>query len=136
TLRDAPESFANFVCGEGGRTPAQILAHMGDLYDWAFSLVSGNQVWKDSLPLPWEKEVDRFFATLKKFDNYLASGEPLHDGPGALFEGQTGDPLTQMGQLAMRRRMAESKIKGENYQKAKIALGGVGLEQPPPRREF
>src|SRR5215468_2825292 len=65
TLRDAPESFANYACGEGGRTPAQILAHMGDLYDWALSIVSGNQVWKDSHPLPWEKEIDRFFASLK-----------------------------------------------------------------------
>src|SRR5262249_2019354 len=81
-LRDAPESFANCVCGDGGRTPVQSLAHMGDLYDWAFSLVSGNQVWKDSEPLPWEKEAQRFFAALKKFDDYLASGEPLYDGPG------------------------------------------------------
>jgi len=135
-LRDAPESFANYACGEGGRTPAQILAHMGDLYDWALSIVSGNQVWKDSHPLPWEKEIDRFFASLKKFDDYLASGATLHDGPGALFQGAVADSLTHIGQIAMLRRMAGSKIKGENYHKAEIVSGRVGMEQAAPRREF
>jgi hypothetical protein len=135
-LRGAPESFANYFCGEGGRTPAQILSHMGDLYDWALSIASGNQVWKDSQPLPWEKEVERFFAALKKFDDYLASGETLHDGPGALFQGAIADSLTHIGQIAMLRRMAGSKIKGENYHKAQIAVGRVGVEQAAPLREF
>ena len=61
-LRDAPESFANFSSGDRGRPPAQILAHMGDLYDWALSIVAGKQAWHDSQALPWEKEVERFFA--------------------------------------------------------------------------
>jgi len=65
----------------------KILAHIGDLYDWALSIVSGNQVWKDSRPLPWEKEVERFFASLKKFDNYLASGNEMHETAAALFQG-------------------------------------------------
>ncbi len=47
-LRGAPHSFANYSSGENGRAPATILAHIGDLYDWALSIVSGNQVWKDS----------------------------------------------------------------------------------------
>src|SRR5260221_1332861 len=34
-LRGAPESFANFQTGQPPKTPASILAHMGDLYDWA-----------------------------------------------------------------------------------------------------
>ena len=32
-LRDAPDSFASFRAGETTRTPAQILAHIGDLLD-------------------------------------------------------------------------------------------------------
>src|SRR5215467_4822374 len=36
-LRGAPESFANFKIGETSRTPAQILAHLGDLYVWALA---------------------------------------------------------------------------------------------------
>jgi hypothetical protein len=35
TLRDVPQSFAAFSAAENCRKPAQILAHMGDLFDWA-----------------------------------------------------------------------------------------------------
>ena len=35
TLRGAPESFAKFQIANGSRTPEQILAHIGDLFDWA-----------------------------------------------------------------------------------------------------
>jgi len=135
-LRGAPESFANYSTGENGRTPAQILAHMGDLYDWALSIVSGNQVWKDSQPLPWEKGVERFFASLKKFDDYLASGNEMHETASALFQGPIADSLTHIGQIAMLRRMAGCPIKGENYHKAEIIAGRVGMEQSAPRREF
>ncbi|HST77771.1 MAG TPA: hypothetical protein VLN58_04730, partial [Verrucomicrobiae bacterium] len=37
-LRGAPASFAEFSSGEKGRNPLQILAHMGDLFDWALSI--------------------------------------------------------------------------------------------------
>jgi hypothetical protein len=38
-LEGAPEDFGHF---EGaGRLPVQILAHMGDLFDWALSTVQG-----------------------------------------------------------------------------------------------
>lgn len=135
-VRNAPESFANFGAGPNGKTPAQILAHMGDLYDWALSIASGNQVWKDSEPLAWESEIERFFAALKKFDDYLASGAPIYDSPAALFQGAIADSLTHIGQIAMLRRMAGCPIKGENYHKAEIVAGRVGQEQSAPRREF
>ena len=135
-VRNAPESFADFAAGPKGRTPVQILAHMGDLYDWVLSIASGNQVWKDSAPLEWENEAKRFFAALKKFDDYLASGAPLHDTPTALFQGAIADSLTHIGQIAMLRRMAGCAIKGENYYRAEIIAGRVGPDQSAPRREF
>lgn len=135
-LRDAPASFGDFCSGEGGRTPRQILAHIGDLYDWALSIAIGKQVWRDAEPLPWQKEADRFFASLKKFDDYLASQGELHETPAALFQGPIADSLTHIGQLAMLRRMAGHKMKGENYHKAEIVAGRVGVEQAAPRREF
>lgn len=52
TLRDVPESFATFAATENCRKPAQILAHMGDLFDWALSIAQGKQAWHDSGPLP------------------------------------------------------------------------------------
>ena len=87
TLRDAPESFASFSTGEKGRTPAQILAHMGDLFDWALSIAQGKQAWHDSEPLPWPEEVKRFFRTLQAFDDYLASDAPLAASRGKAFSG-------------------------------------------------
>ena len=40
-VRGAPDSFAGFA--GAGRTPAQILAHVGDLFDWALSIARGAQ---------------------------------------------------------------------------------------------
>lgn len=135
-LRGAPASFANFSAGENPRTPAQILAHIGDLFDWAFSMARGETVWHNSQPLAWDAEVTRFFACLKKFDDYLASAEPLRTPAEGLFQGPVADALTHVGQIAMLRRLAGCPIKGENYFQAEIAAGRVGLEQAAPRREF
>jgi hypothetical protein len=52
-IRNAPDTFAEFHGGEGSRTPGQILAHMGDLFDWALSISKGQRTWKDSTPLAW-----------------------------------------------------------------------------------
>lgn len=135
-FRGAPDSFATFHIGDKTRTPAQILAHMGDLFDWALSIVQGKQAWHDSVPLPWNAEVVRFFAAIQKFDDYLASSEPLHGSAEALFQGPVADALTHIGQIAMLRRLAGSPILGENYFKADIAAGRVGADQSTPRREF
>jgi hypothetical protein len=135
-LRGAPDSFASFAIGERPRTPANILAHLGDLFDWALSTAEGKQTWRDSTPLEWHGEVARFFAALKKFDDFLASSEPIQAPIECLLQGPVADALTHVGQLAMLRRLAGCPIKGENYYKAAIAAGCVGLDQPAPRREF
>jgi hypothetical protein len=136
SLRDAPDSFGDFRVADNGRTPVQILAHLGDLFEWALSLCKGKQAWHDSKPLPWPQEVDRFFKTLREFDDYLASSDPLHTSPEQLFQGPIADALNHIGQIAMLRRLAGSPIKGENYLQAEIACGRVGKDHPAPRREF
>jgi hypothetical protein len=135
-LRGAPESFADYGTGDRGRTPVRILAHMGDLFDWALSIAKGKQEWHDSAPLPWTQEVQRFFKTLQAFDDYLASDLPLGGSPEKLFQGPVADALTHTGQLAMLRRMAGCPMRGENYFRAEIVAGRVGEEQTPPAREF
>ena len=47
-LRDAPPGFSDFSAGSGTRTAGQILAHMGDLFDWALSLANGQQAWRNA----------------------------------------------------------------------------------------
>ena len=135
-LRGAPAGFAAFRAGGSSRTPAQILAHVGDLFDWALSIAQGRQAWRDSTPLGWDAEVARFFTTLQRFDEFLASEAPLADTVERLFQGPVADALTHVGQLALLRRLADAPIKGENYHKAEIVAGRVGEEQSAPRREF
>jgi hypothetical protein len=135
-IRNAPEGFAVFHVDEGVRAPGQILAHIGDLMDWALSIAMGNRTWHDSKPLAWEKEVDRFFAALKKFDDYLASSEPVHSTPEKLLQGAIADALTHVGQINMLRRLGGEPVKGESYYEAEIVIGRVGAEQAKPKREF
>jgi hypothetical protein len=135
-VRNAPVEFADFHAGEGVRTPGQILAHMGDLFDWALSIAMGQQKWHDSSPLPWEQEVGRFFAALKKFDDFLASGEPVQAPLEKLFQGPVADALTHVGQIAILRRIAQAPVKGESYYVAEIETGRVGADQAQPKREF
>ena len=136
TLRGAPEGFASFRVNETTRTPAEILAHVGDLLDWAHNMARGRNEGRNSPPLPWEEEVSRFFAELEKFDSYLASDSPLGSPAEKLFQGPVADALTHVGQIALLRRMAGAPVRGENYFKADIAAGRVGPEQAAPRREF
>src|SRR5882672_8574 len=74
-LGGAPESFAGFSIGDHPKTPALVLAHMGDLAEWGLSTAKGKQVWPNSGPLPWAEEVRRFFGALEAFDEYLASDQ-------------------------------------------------------------
>ena len=136
TLREAPENFALFRVGATTRTPAQILAHLGDLLEWAISLAEGQQRWNDSTPLPWQQEVTRFFDVLSKFDGYLASDAPLGRPCEKLLQGPIADALTHVGQLAMLRRLAGSPVRGENYAKAEIDIGRIGPGQLASRMEF
>jgi hypothetical protein len=136
TLRGVPEIFADFRASEHTRKPVEILAHMGDLADWALSIVSGNQKWNDSKPLFWSKEVERFFAALQALDAYLASDKPLHGDVKKLFQGGLADALTHTGQIALLRGIAGCPMRSENYYAAKIEAGRVGIEQAAPVREF
>ena len=129
TIRNAPAGFAEYGAPESARIPAKILAHMGDLMDWALSMADGSRKWHDSTPLPWDAEGERFFACVKRFDDYLASDQPLQATAEKLFQGPIADALTHAGQLAMLRRMAGAPIQGENYFAAEITVGRVGADQ-------
>jgi hypothetical protein len=135
-IRNAPDSFAEFHANESVRTPVQILAHIGDLMDWALSMAKGQQAWRNSQPLLWNEEVQRFFVSLTKFDDFLASSEPLQAPPEKLLQAPIADALTHIGQIAILRRLANDPVKGENYYKAEIVAGRVGADQAKPKLEF
>jgi len=135
-VRGTNDSFASFKASETTRTPAQILAHIGDLFDWALSLATGNEKWRNSEPLEWNQEIDRFYSALKRFDDYLASGSDLSASCERLFQGPIADALTHVGQIAMLRRIAGAPMKGENYSVAQIEVGRLGHDQGKPKSEF
>jgi hypothetical protein len=135
-LRDAPEGFATFKASAHTRTPGQILAHISDLLEWSLTQFSGKEAWDDSPPLDWNAGSERFFTTLAKVDSYLASDEPLSSSAERVFQGAIADAFTHVGQISLLRGLAGCPVKAENYHKADIAIGRVGAEQSPPRREF
>ena len=135
-MRGAPAEFAGYRASETSRTPAKILAHLGDLMDWALSITAGTQKWRSSDPLAWPEEVNRFFHAVEALDVYLASGHPMHVETGKLFQGGIADALTHVGQIAMLRRMAGCPARSENYFVASVEAGRVGIEQAPPVQEF
>jgi hypothetical protein len=133
-LDGAPDTFATF--DGAGRRPAVILAHMGDLFDWALSMVEGAERWHNSKPLTWAAEKERFFANLTAFDAYLASNKKLHAAAEPIFQGPIADALTHVGQLAMLRRLAGCPTNGENFFVAAVVIGQVSANQPAPVQPF
>ncbi len=109
---------------------------MGDLFDWATKLAAGTHEWRTAAPLPWNDEVDRFFAVLAKFDAVLAGESPLACPPEQLLQGPVADALTHVGQLAMLRRASGSPMIGESYFKAEITIGNVSKQLNPPAALF
>ena len=133
-LAGAPPEFAAFPAAV--RTPGEILAHMGDLLDWALSMANGAPKWRDSPLLAWDKGTARFFTALEALDQRLASADPMKAPAEKLFQGPIADALTHVGQIAMLRRLAGSPLRGENYFQAEIVAGRVGREQAPAKVEF
>ena len=135
-LRGTPASFRDFQAAPSIRTPGQILAHIGDLMDWALSQVEGRKQWRDSEPRTWEQEIARFFAAIEALDQRIAEQGLGAASAEKLFQSAIADALTHTGQLALLRRMAGIPVRPENYAAADIVQGRVGPEQSPPRAEF
>ena len=135
-LLGTPAGFAAFQAAAGVRTPAQILAHIGDLMDWALAQVEGRKAWHNSTPLAWEQEIQRLFTAIQKLDDHIAAHGLGPATPERLLQSAIADALTHTGQIALLRRMAGIPVKAENYAMADIKEGKVGAEQSAPRLEF
>jgi hypothetical protein len=93
--------------------------------------------WRDGPLQSWAEDVDRVFAGITALDHYLASTATVDcQVLLRLFQGPIADALTHTGQLTLLRRLADAPVRGESYQRALIAVGQTGLDQPPPQREF
>ena len=135
-LRGAPADFAGYRAGPGTRTPGEILAHIGDLLDWALGLAEGRHEWRTAPVVGWEQGSARFFAALEALDRRLSEGAAPGFPVEQIFQGPVADALTHVGQISMLRRMAGAPVKAENYFRAKIAAGRVGADQAAAVVEF
>jgi hypothetical protein len=122
-IRDAPDDFAGFKIAEGVRTPAEILAHIGDLLQGSVYLLKGEMVYLNAAPLAWREEAARFFSAAGELDSFLASGEPLAAPIEKLTQGPIADALTHIGQIILLRRAAGSPVRTESYFQAEIIPG-------------
>jgi hypothetical protein len=136
-VRLAPAEFGPLRIGSTSRSPAEILAHMGDLMEWALTMAQDRTQWREGPLQAWPDDVDRLFAGITALDRYLAGRAAIdREVLLRLFQGPIADALTHTGQLTLLRRLADAPIRGESYQRALIAVGQTGLDQPPPQREF
>lgn len=117
-----PAGFSEFRAAPGSRSAGEVLAHVGDLLDWALVMAKDKHVWRETPPQAWEDDVRRFLAGVAALDAYIAGGEPLQAPLDRLFQGPIADALTHVGQIAMMRRLAGAPLKGENYFRAKIQV--------------
>ena len=122
---DAPENFAAFKIDKTVRTPAEILAHLGDLLQGSLYLMQGELIYLESTPLPWDEELTRFFSAVKTFDSYLASDAPLNQPIEKIMQGPIADALTHVGQIIMLRRAAGSPAHAASYFTAEIVPGEI-----------
>ena len=138
TMRGAPESFAAFSAGPNANTPLHVVAHMGDLFVWALTMLSGEPQWKPMPQDDWDSACARFFEALKQFDTAIASTDSIPMELTRIFQGPVADALTHTGQLAMLRRLHNAPMKGESYVRSDIQIGKVTADQTPaqPRYEF
>lgn len=127
-ISGATPGFASFRAYNTTRTPGELLAHIGDLFEGSLYIVKGELVYLTSRPLPWEKETARFLTAAAKLDSYIASGAPLACPVEKLVQGPVGDALTHVGQIVMLRRMAGQPVRAEGYFEAEIVPGQVYKE--------
>ena len=112
-LEGDTRAFATFS-GTGGRQPAQILAHMGDLFDWALSMAKGNQQWHHSEPLPWAEAQEQLLCRRCRLSMTILPQTSRCMRPHErLFQAPIADALTHVGQLAMMRRLAGCPTAGK-----------------------
>lgn len=131
-IRGAPEDFGAFDAGNGIRTPAQVLAHMGGLIDYARTFFIGGEI-ESPTPGDLKTEAARFRSVLHSLSGDLESKLPLqgitHE---QLLQGPLADAMTHAGQLALLRRLAGDPITPENFVVAGIQKEDLSANQARP----
>ena len=135
-LQNTPNNFGEARIAENTRSTVEILSHIGDLLEWASSMVIDQPNWEETPAGSLEEERVRFFSELTKLDTLLAENKTLPCCSNRLFQGPIADALTHIGQLATLSRISGDGVKHENYFQAHIEVGSVGEKQQWSDEEF
>src|SRR5687767_2176307 len=119
----AGADFGSFKIEETIRTPAELLAHIGDLLEGSLYLFKGEFIYLNSPPLEWEAGLIRFYKAARELDKYLSSEAPLHQPIDKVMQGPMADALTHIGQIILLRRAAGLPVDAENYFAAELVAG-------------
>ena len=122
-IRDAPDDFADLRLTAETRSPAEILAHIGDLLVGSYHLLKGEFIEIRSEPLPWANEVERFYSAVRQLDAFLSTDSPLAHPTEKMVQGPIGDALTHVGQIVILRRIAVCPIGEVAYFSAEVTPG-------------
>jgi len=128
SIRDAPEGYGALRLAEGGMTAVELVNHMTNVLGYVRSRITHGERTRHDL-IDWDAEVARFYEMLGEIDRAFAAGVELAEGEELrLLQGPLADTCTHIGQLAALRRLAGKPVPGENYIKADIRIGHVGMD--------
>ena len=128
SLRDAPEGFETLRLAEGAMTALELVNHMTNVLGYTRAKITHEERLRYDLG-DWDGEVARFYDILGELDRTFAEGVELAEGGELrLLQGPLTDTCTHIGQLAALRRLAGNPVPGENYIKADIQIGHIGID--------
>lgn len=128
SLRDVPDGFETLRLAEGAMTALELVNHMTNVLGYTRAKITHEERLRYDLG-DWDSEVARFYEILGELDRAFAEGVELAEGGELrLLQGPLTDTCTHIGQLAALRRLAGKPVPGENYIKADIQIGRVGMD--------
>lgn len=124
-LRDCPASFAEFVAGEGAKSPHELVTHLRGLLAMVAAHLAGDQPVRPE-PASWADEVAALGPALRRVDELLAAGAvPTSVSLEQLLHGPLSDALHHVGQLALLRRLAGCPMPATHYFRAEVVTGEI-----------
>jgi hypothetical protein len=127
SIHEVEPEFFSFQSSNGARTPIELIYHMSYVMTYCLAELVKIEAQKP-LKLTEDEEIKRLFKLLKEADELIKISDISVEASLILIQGPLSDILTHIGQISMLRRYFNKPIKGENFMKAKIAIGNIDRE--------
>jgi len=131
-LRGAPAEFADFKAPNLVRTPRELIRHMDGVLGYARTFFIGGTHQPPLLP-SFDEAVAHFHGVLEDLARHLTAGTEFRGITAErMLQGPFSDAMTQVGQLAMLRRIAGCPVPPENFVFASISARNLSPDQAEP----